>query len=88
MADEAPLREFARHAIRKGTLPRRDPARTWAGPGRGELCAVCEKPITQHQLEYEGEFARDGDAPIVDKFHFHLRCFAAWEFERTKLEAS
>jgi hypothetical protein len=84
MPDEAPLREFARFAIRDGRLPRRDPAQIWGGPGVGAFCGVCEKPITQDQLEYEFEFAGDGDNPKRDKVHFHLRCFAAWEFERTK----
>jgi hypothetical protein len=23
-----------------------------------------------------------GSNPGTDKFHFHIRCFAAWEFER------
>jgi hypothetical protein len=40
--------------------------------------------ITQDQLEYELEFARDGDHPSPGTFHFHLRCFGAWELERTK----
>jgi hypothetical protein len=84
MPDEAPLREFARLAIRKGTLPRRDAARIWAGPGLGAFCSVCEKPVTQDQLEYELEFAQDGD-PSLNKLHFHLRCFAVWELERTKV---
>jgi hypothetical protein len=87
MPDEAPLREFARHAIRKGTLPRRDPARIRGGPGSGEPvpCAVCERFITRDQLDCEVEFARAGDNPGLDRVHFHLRCFAAWELERTKL---
>jgi hypothetical protein len=88
MPDEASLREFARFAIRNGTLPRRDPARIWAGPSVGALCTVCEKPITRDQLEYEVEFPPDGGNPGLDQFHFHLQCFAAWEVERTKLEAS
>ena len=25
-----------------------------------------------------------GDNPGLDKFHVHVRCFAAWEFERNK----
>jgi hypothetical protein len=83
MLDEAPLREFARHAIRHGTLPGRGPARTWAGPGVGALCSVCESPITQDHLDYEVEFARDGGYCGLDKLHLHQRCFAAWEFERT-----
>jgi hypothetical protein len=31
------------------------------------------------------EFAHDGANPGLDKFHLHLRCFAVWELERTKL---
>ena len=43
-------------------------------------------PVTRDQLEFEIQFAHDGDTPGLDKFHVHLRCFAAWEMERTKLE--
>ena len=81
------IRRAARYC-RNGTLPRRGPARIWAGPSVGALCTVCEKPIVRDQLEYEVEFPPDSGNPGLDKFHFHLRCFAAWEFERTKLEAS
>ena len=37
--------------------------------------------VTKDQLEFEVQFARDGDNPGLDKFHVHIRCFAAWEFE-------
>jgi len=84
MPAEAPLREFARLAIRKGTLPRRGPARVWGGRGGGAVCGVCEKPIAGDQLEYELEFAPDSGNPGLDKLHLHLRCFAVWELERTK----
>jgi hypothetical protein len=84
MSDEAPLREFARLAIRRGTLPRRDPDRTWGGPGVGALCTICEKPVTREQVEYEIQFANDDANPGLDKYHLHIRCFAAWELERTK----
>jgi hypothetical protein len=33
-------------------------------------------------MEFEIQFARDGDNPGLDKYHVHIRCFAAWEFER------
>jgi hypothetical protein len=33
-------------------------------------------------MEFEIQFARDGDNPGLDKFHVHVNCFAAWEFER------
>jgi hypothetical protein len=76
--------EQAREAVRRGTLPSRDPDRTWGGPGVGALCAVCELPVTKDQLEIEIEFARDGSQADQDKYHVHARCFAAWEFERKK----
>lgn len=47
-------------------------------------CAVCDVPVKKEELEFEIEFAREGDHLERDKFHFHIRCFAAWEFERTK----
>jgi len=33
-------------------------------------------------LEVEG--VHDASNPGLDKFHFHVRCFAAWEFERQR----
>jgi len=38
--------------------------------------------VGRDELELEIEFAHDGDNPGLDKFHVHIRCFAAWEFER------
>jgi hypothetical protein len=84
MPNEAELRKVAREVLRAGKLPRREPDRTWGGPGVGALCAVCEKPVTRDELEYEVQFAHDGESPGLDKYHLHLRCFAVWELERTK----
>ena len=71
MPDEAPLRESACFAIRNGTLPRRGPARIWAGPSVGALCTVCEKPIIRDQLEYEVEFPPDSGNPGLDAYFGH-----------------
>ena len=84
MPDELRLREQARTAIQNGKLPSHAPDRTWGGPGVGATCSVCEKPVAKDQLEFEVQFARDGDNPGLDKFHVHIRCFAASEFERNK----
>jgi len=84
MPDELRLREQAKAAIQNGKIPARAPDRTWGGPGVGAPCSVCEKPITKQELELEIQFARDGDLPGLDKYHVHIRCFAAWEFERNK----
>ena len=84
MPDETLLREQARAAIRSETLPARQADRTWGGPGVGARCAVCAISVTKDQMEIEIEFAHDGDSPGLDKYHVHVRCFAAWEFERKK----
>ena len=83
--DEHDLREQARTVIEAGKLPARRPDRTWGGPGVGAPCAVCGVPVGKDQLEFEIQFARDGDNPGLDKYHVHVRCFAAWEFERGSL---
>ena len=84
MLDEKSLREKARVVIKNGKVPSRRPDRTWGGPGVGATCVVCDVPVTKDQLEFEIQFAHDGDNPGVDNHHVHVRCFAAWEFERTK----
>lgn len=84
MPDEAVLRSQARAAIQQGKLPAVQPTRTWGGDGVGAPCSVCGLPVTKDQKEFEIQFERDGDNPGLDKFHVHIRCFAAWEFERLK----
>lgn len=69
------LHQRARAAIQSGKLPSRVPDRTWGGPGVGAACPICGLPVSQQEMEFEMEFARD-------KFHVHLKCYAAWEFER------
>jgi len=46
---------------------------------------VCALPVTKNEMEFEIQFARDDDNPGLDKFHVHIRCFAAWVFERDKV---
>lgn len=82
MPDETVLRTQAREAIRTGRLPSRRPDRTWGGPGVGMVCAVCGEAVTKAQMEMQVEFRHDGSNPGLDIFHIHVRCFAAWEFER------
>jgi hypothetical protein len=41
--------------------------------------------VATNQLEFEIQFAHAGDQPGLDKFHVHVRCFAAWEFERAEV---
>jgi hypothetical protein len=84
MPDGPILRERARAAIEAGKLPRRSADRTWGGPGVGAPCSVCDQPVTRDQMEFEVQFVNQGTAPGLDVYHVHVRCFAAWELERTK----
>jgi hypothetical protein len=86
MPDEAVLRQKAREVLRGGRLPLRPADRTFGGPGSGEACAVCGELLQREQAELEIEFNRHGITPGIDRHHLHPRCFAAWEFERTKIE--
>ena len=82
MPDESVLREKAREAVRAGKLPTRKPDRTWGGPGAGEKCGVCGERVTKDQMEFEVQFQKDGPGSGFYVFNIHIRCFAAWEFER------
>ena len=84
--DEHTLREKARSVLQHGKLPNRRPDRTWGGPGVGAVCAICALPVARDQMEFEIQFARDGGSPGLDKYHVHIRCFAAWELERKRDE--
>lgn len=90
MSDEARLREQARDVVRNGKLPSRGADRTWGGPGVGASCAVCDLPVTKQEMEFEIEFARDAltEGAGLDNYHVHIRCFAAWEFERRSVESA
>jgi hypothetical protein len=81
MADEEDLRAKAREVIRQGKLPAVAPTRTWGGPGVGAPCSVCGLAVTKAQKEFEIQFEQAGGGGL-DKYHVHIRCFAAWEFER------
>jgi hypothetical protein len=81
MGDEHFLREKARAVVQQGKLPARSPDRVWGGPGVGASCTICGEPVTKDEKEFEIQFEQDGGGGL-DKFHVHIRCFAAWEFER------
>jgi hypothetical protein len=85
MPEEPILREQARNAILNGKLPSHLPERTWGGPGVGVTCVICGEPVTKQQMAIEIQFSQDGGSPGLDKFDTHVRCFAAWEFERVRL---
>jgi hypothetical protein len=85
MPDEASLRESARAAIRSGKIPSRPPDRTWGGLGVEIECATCGLYVMKDQMAIEIQFSHNGATPELHKFELHVRCFAAWEFERGNL---
>ena len=74
---ENALRPIARERIAKGQLPRQEPSHMWGGPGSGEFCSLCDKPIEPYQLEYEIE-QREA---TVETFRFHSVCLSIWQLE-------
>lgn len=88
MPDENALRIKAREALRTGKLPHARPSRMWGGPGVGASCTVCSDPVRQEDLGFELEFGSEHAGPFEGNHHVHLRCFAAWEFERRTSESA
>jgi hypothetical protein len=88
MSDETELRRKAREAIQAGKFPVHRQARMWGGPGNGAACAICGEPVKRDDVGFELEFAPNGHDPGVRNYPVHIRCFAAWEFERPNLEAA
>jgi len=69
-------RDKIRGKIASGALPRKGPAKMWAGHGKGETCAGCDQPITPEQIEYE---FTDGAT-----IRMHIGCAALWDAERRR----
>lgn len=82
MSDESALRQKAREAIHGGQIPGIPPERTWGGPGGGSRCAICGLVVKRDEMEFELEFAGADVDSAPMSYHVHIRCFAAWEFER------
>ena len=85
-SEQSLLREKARHAIQTGRVPSIRPNRTLGGLGNGRICAVCDELITLTQMEREVEYRQKGSESNLIWYHFHPRCFVAWEFERTEVD--
>lgn len=67
--------------LRTRQLPDRSPRGTWAGPGSGACCAICDEPISVHDVEFELEFAAD-DGVSPETYRAHRCCFLAWQDAR------
>jgi hypothetical protein len=75
---EAELRPIARQRIANGQLPHDAPSQMWGGPGTGQLCSICDKPIQPDELEYEIEQSLGG---TLQTFRFHVVCESVWQLE-------
>ena len=82
MNDETVLRRLARDAVHEQRLPPRRPDRMWGGPGNGQRCAICTGVLTPDEMGFDLEFAGNGPGGSPVNYPVHVRCFAAWEFER------
>jgi hypothetical protein len=76
------LRQKARLAICRGTLPSRRASSTRGGPGSGGVCNLCGFPVRASMTELEIEFLRDNEVGPPMIYRLHHRCFAAWQLER------
>ena len=70
------LRPVALERIATGQLPRLAQSRTWAGPGTGKACALCDQLIQVDEVEYEIEDRADGRVQV---FRLHLACQGVWQ---------
>ena len=52
----------------------RDVVTARGGPGVGKSCTVWGLPGKSRELEFEIQFAGDGDNPGLDRFHVRVRC--------------
>ena len=77
------IRTLIRRKLRDGRLPLASISRFWGGPADGEICDVCDRPITKQQLVLEGIGSLRSDKKPI---HFHLRCFELWNDERQSRE--
>jgi hypothetical protein len=82
MDDEKVLRVKAREAMGAGKLPVRRPERTWGGKGGGACCAVCDLPVRRDEIGFDLEFLGQSVDSNGGNYALHIRCLAAWEFER------
>jgi hypothetical protein len=72
--DDAELRQVILTKLGLGHLPRKPPAKIYAGPGTGQLCAVCGSTVRHDATEYE--FDVEGRSVWM-----HRPCFTAWTRE-------
>jgi hypothetical protein len=85
LEQEEALQTRVRERIEQGLLPREKPTRLWGGHGSGQLCSLCDQPISETEPEMELEYEATAQVPTV---RFHLRCQSLWDAARQVPDAS
>ena len=80
--DDSDLRERARTLLASGRLPSGEPASTWAGSGRGEVCCLCRVLVRRDEIGFDLAFRAPADEV---ELHMHARCRIAWEQARGRI---
>src|SRR5262245_55084724 len=83
MPRESSFRQQARRAISEGRLPTGRPGTVQDAAGRGATCGVCDLPVEAGEMEFAVDaLVSDGTTARREMFHFHVRCFVAWDSVR------
>jgi hypothetical protein len=73
--------ETIRQKIVAGLLPCDQCRVLWAGPGSGSPCAVCGRPVSSEELEYECE---QSNRSVI---RFHYACYVLWDQNCRELQS-
>lgn len=74
---ESDLRSRVQQRILEGRLPLTFVTPVNAGFGVGQVCAVCDTPVTGDKVEYHVVDPRNA----TDQLTFHFACYVAWQRE-------
>ena len=77
--DDQAIRLLIGQKLQDGRLPHDRASRFWARPGAGQVCDVCESPITKNQMAVEGFASRNADSKPLQA---HAACYQIWDAER------
>ncbi len=61
---------------RAGAREEGEPLTVWAGPGSGDPCEYCHRPIGPGEIEYE--VLDPAYLGIGRRLRFHIDCYASW----------
>jgi len=77
--DDPQLRRRIREKLATGQLPRKPPAKVWAGTATRKMCVACEAVIEESDIEIEMELGPG------ETFYLHRRCHEVWSEERARI---